>query len=65
MGLSSTYAKTLRDSRRAALVVGLMGGLFMLATAAPIAAEFDTLQKRQVLVTSMTAPACGLPGPAR
>jgi ABC-2 type transport system permease protein len=55
MGLSSTYAKTLRDSRRAALVVGLMGGLFMLATAAPIAAEFDTLQKRQILVTSMTA----------
>ncbi len=55
MGLTSTYAKTLRDSRRAALVVGLMGGLFMLATAAPIAAEFDTLQKRQVLVTSMTA----------
>ncbi len=55
MGLSSAYAKTLRDSRRAALVVGLMGGLFMLATAAPIAAEFDTLQKRQILVTSMTA----------
>lgn len=55
MGLSSIYAKTLRDSRRAALVVGFMGGLFMLATAAPIAAEFDTLEKRQLLVRSMTA----------
>jgi ABC-2 type transport system permease protein len=55
MGLTSVYAKTLRDSRRAALVVGLLGGLFMFATAAPIAAEFDTLAKRQVLVSSMTA----------
>ena len=31
----SIYAKTVRDSRRAALVVGGLGGLFMLATGAP------------------------------
>lgn len=55
IGLASIYGKTLRDSRRAALIVGFMGGLFMLATAAPIAAEFDTLEKRQLLVRSMTA----------
>jgi ABC-2 type transport system permease protein len=55
MGLTSVYAMTLRDSRRAVVVVGLLGGLFMFATAAPIAAEFDTLAKRQVLVTSMSA----------
>ncbi len=55
MGLTSVYAKTVRDSRRAALIVGAMGGLFMLATAAPIAAEFDTPEKRQLLVASMTA----------
>ena len=55
MGLSSVFAKSLRDSRRAALVVGFMAGLFMLATAAPVAAEFETVQKRQLLVTSMTA----------
>lgn len=54
IGLASIFAKTLRDSRRAALVVGFMGGLFMLATAAPIAAEFDTLEKRHLLVRSMT-----------
>ncbi len=54
IGLASIFAKTLRDSRRAALVVGFMGGLFMLATAAPIAAEFDTLEERQLLVRSMT-----------
>jgi ABC-2 type transport system permease protein len=55
IGLSSVFAKSLRDSRRAALVVGLLGGLFMLATAAPIAAEFDTAEMRRLLVTSMTA----------
>lgn len=55
IGLSSVFAKSLRDSRRAALVVGILGGLFMLATAAPIAAEFDTPEKRRLLVTSMTA----------
>jgi ABC-2 type transport system permease protein len=55
IGLASVYAKSLRDSRRAALIVGFMGGIFMLATAAPIAAEFETLEKRQLLVTSMTA----------
>lgn len=55
IGLASIFGKTLRDSQRPALVVGFLGGLFMLATAAPIAAEFDTLEKRQVLVRSMTA----------
>lgn len=55
IGLSSVFAKSLRDARRAALLVGFLGGLFMFATAAPIAAEFETAAKRQVLVTSMTA----------
>jgi ABC-2 type transport system permease protein len=54
VGLSSVFAKSLRDARRAALIVGFMGGSFMFATAAPIAAEFDTVEKRQVLVASMT-----------
>ena len=39
MGLTSVYAKTVRDSRRAALIVGGVGGLFMLVTAAPYGAE--------------------------
>jgi ABC-2 type transport system permease protein len=55
IGLSSVFAKSLRDSRRAALIVGFLGGLFMLATAAPIAAEFETPEKRSLLVASMTA----------
>jgi ABC-2 type transport system permease protein len=55
IGLSSVFAKSLRDSRPAALVVGILAGLFMLATAAPIAAQFETPEKRRLLVTSMTA----------
>ncbi len=34
-GLGTIYGKTVRDSRRAALVVGGVGGLFMIATGAP------------------------------
>jgi ABC-2 type transport system permease protein len=55
MGLTSIYAKTVRDSRRAALVVGGIGGLFMLVTAAPYGAEFTTPADRAQLVAQMTA----------
>ncbi len=55
MGLRSIYAKTVRDSRRAALVVGGVGGLFMLATAAPFGLEFGTMALRQQLIAGMTA----------
>jgi ABC-2 type transport system permease protein len=54
-GLSSIYAKSVRDGRRATLLVGFVAGFFMLATAAPVAAEFDTPEKRAQLVTSMTS----------
>jgi ABC-2 type transport system permease protein len=55
IGLASVYAKTVRDSRRAALVVGLLGGGFMLATAAPYGTEFTTPLDRQMLVAQMTS----------
>ena len=55
MGLRSIYAKTVRDSRRAALLVGGMGGLFMLATGAPYGLEFDTVAIRQQFIVGMTA----------
>lgn len=54
MGLTSVYAKTVRDSRRAAIVTGLLGGGFMLATAAPYGTEFTTPLDRQMLVAQMT-----------
>ena len=53
MGLGSIYAKTVRDSRRAALIVGAIGGLLMLATAAPYGTEFTTPETRAVLVNQM------------
>ena len=62
MGLRSIYAKTVRDSRRAALVVGGLGGLFMLATAAPYGLEFGTMALRQQFITSMTALPLALRG---
>lgn len=55
MGLTSIYAKTVRDSRRAALLVGGIGGLFMFVTAAPYGAEFTTPEARAQLVAQMTA----------
>jgi ABC-2 type transport system permease protein len=55
MGLRSIYAKTVRDSRRAALAVGGIGGLFMFITAAPYGAEFTTPEGRAQLVAQMTA----------
>jgi ABC-2 type transport system permease protein len=62
MGLRSIYAKTVRDSRRAALLVGGMGGLFMLATGAPYGVEFGTMALRQTFIAGMTALPAALRG---
>lgn len=62
MGLRSIYAKTVRDSRRAALVVGGLGGLFMLAAAAPYGLEFGTMALRQTFIAGMTALPAALRG---
>jgi ABC-2 type transport system permease protein len=55
MGLSSIFAKTVRDSRRAALIAGIGGGLLMFATAAPYGLEFDTPAERALLVSQMSS----------
>jgi ABC-2 type transport system permease protein len=62
MGLRSIYAKTVRDSRRAALLVGGVGGLFMLATGAPYGLEFGTMALRQTFIAGMTALPAALRG---
>ena len=62
MGLRSIYAKTVRDSRRAALLVGGMGGLFMLATGAPYGLEFGTMALREQFIAGMTALPLALRG---
>ncbi len=55
MGLGSIFGKTIRDSRRAALVVGIVGGLFMIATGAPYGTEFTTPAARALFASQMTS----------
>lgn len=55
MGLDSVYAKTVRDSRRAAILVGAVAGMFMLAGAVPYGTEFATPESRAQLVAQMAA----------
>ncbi|MBA3236053.1 MAG: ABC transporter permease subunit, partial [Chloroflexi bacterium] len=64
MGLRSVYAKTVRDSRRAALVVGLLAGLLLLATGIPygVSPEFSTLALRQQVIAGLTALPLALRG---
>ena len=52
-GLGSIFGKTFRDSRRAALIVGVVTALIMVVTAASLAAEFDTVQKRLAVAAQL------------
>lgn len=56
-GLGTIYGKTVRDSRRAALVVGGVAALFMFGTGAPygFAPEFSTVALRQAFIAGLTA----------
>ena len=52
-GLGSIFGKTFRDSRRAALIVGVVTALILVVTAASLAAEFDTVQKRLAVASQL------------
>ncbi len=56
-GLGTIYGKTVRDGRRAALVVGGMAALFMVGTGAPygFAPEFSTVELRRAFIAGLTA----------
>ena len=56
-GLGTIYGKTVRDSLRAALVVGGVAGLFMVGTGAPygVAPEFNTIELRRQFIAGLTA----------
>ena len=55
-GLGSVFGKTVHDSRRAALVVGIVAGLFMIGTGVPYGApEFSTIALRQQFIAGLTA----------
>lgn len=64
MGLGTIYGKTVRDSRRAALVVGGLAALFMLGTGAPYGAapEFATIDLRRQFIAGITSLPLALRG---
>lgn len=47
LGLGSIFGKTLRDSRRATLIVGLATGVVLVAVAAGIMSQFGTAEARR------------------
>lgn len=53
VGLGSVFGKTFRDSRRAAVLVGSASAMILVVTAATLAAEFDTVEKRLALAAQM------------
>ena len=54
-GLGSVFGKGLRDSRRAALIIGGLLGVLILITASQIAIEYDTAIERAALAAQMSA----------
>lgn len=64
MGLGSIFAKTFRDGRRAALIVGGVAGLFMVGTGGPYGAspEFATIELRQQFTNGLLALPAALRG---
>ena len=55
-GLGTIYGKTVRDSWRAALVIGGVASLFMIGTGVPYGApEFSTLALRQSFIAGLTS----------
>ena len=54
-GFGSIFGKTLRDSRRAVLLVGVLVGLLLIVVAQAIVSEFSTVQARQDLAAVVAA----------
>lgn len=55
LGLGSVYGKAFRDSRRTALILGVVFGLLVAATAAQVVTEFKTSESRLVFAAQLTA----------
>ena len=55
-GLGTIYGKTVRDSWRAALVIGGVSSLFMIGTGGPYGApEFSTIELRRQFIAGLTS----------
>jgi len=64
-GLGSVFGKTIRDSRRATIIVGVVLGILLIGVAKAIVSEFATVQSRQEmgdLIRSVPAILQGLAG---
>lgn len=55
LGLGSVFGKAFRDSRRTALVIGVLFGVIIAATTGQIASQFDSVQARLLFTTQLTA----------
>jgi ABC-2 type transport system permease protein len=54
-GLGSVFGKTIRDSRRATLIVGALMGLILIGVSYTVVTEFDTPESRQEMVIIVQA----------
>jgi ABC-2 type transport system permease protein len=54
-GFGSVFGKTLRDSRRAILLVGVLVGLLLIGVSLTIVSEFNTVQSRKDLAAVVAA----------
>src|SRR5690349_2188871 len=52
-GLGSVFGKSFRDSRRTAVVLGIVTALIVIVTAASLANEFDTIEKRLAIAAQL------------
>ena len=64
-GLGSIYGKTVRDSRRAAIVVGGLAAMFMIGTGAPYAPRISQRWSSGGVHRQPDRVAAGDPRPAR
>lgn len=54
-GLGSVFGKTIRDSRRATLIVGVVMGLILIGVSYAVVTEFDTPESRAEIVALVQA----------
>ena len=54
-GLGSVFGKTLRDSRRATIVVGVVLGLTLIGVSKAIVSQFATVESRQEMADLVRA----------
>ena len=55
VGLGSVFGKSFRDSRRTAIVLGVLYGLIVAVTAFSIVDEFDTVAERMLMARQLSA----------